>query len=142
MNDCGADYISDFTYFGYPSTYMMSEDRLFHIFNGVDMKYGNSSRNYLVIEIADGIFQRETSMLLKMSEVRKRIHKLVFCAPDATAVFGGLSALKDTFNLVPDAISGVCSSSPLAIREISGFTDIPILQSLKKDYCKIFNIIK
>jgi hypothetical protein len=65
----------------------------------------------------------------------------VFCAPDSTAVFGGLKILKDKFDLVPDAISGLCSSSPLAMREISSFTDLPILQSMQKDFREIFNII-
>jgi hypothetical protein len=41
----------------------------------------------------------------------------------------------------PDAVSGLCSSSPLAIREIGGFTNIPVLQSMKKNYKKIFEII-
>ncbi|MCK5036105.1 MAG: hypothetical protein KAS73_09460 [Candidatus Sabulitectum sp.] len=141
MNDCGADYVADFTYFGYPSTYMMDEKQLLNIFHAFDMKYGSNEKKYIVIEIADGIFQRETAMLLRMPEIQKRISKLVFCAPDSTAVFGGLLALRDKFGLVPDAISGICSSSPLAIREIKEFSDIPILQSMEKDYKKIFEII-
>ncbi|MGW8229368.1 MAG: hypothetical protein ACWGOW_10725 [Gammaproteobacteria bacterium] len=141
MNDCGAEYIADFTYFGHPSTYLLEHGELLNMFNQFDMKYGNNPKNYLVIEFADGIFQRETAMLLKMPEVRSRIHKLVFCAPDATAVFGGLRVLKDEFDFVPDAISGLCSSSPLAIREIRSFTNLPILQSIEKNFRKIYNII-
>ena len=141
MNDCGAEHVADFTYFGYPSTYQMDAEKLLGMFQGFDMKYGNNSKNYLVIEFADGIFQRETSMLLKMPEVLERIDKLVFCAPDSTAVYGGLNALKEKYGLVPDAISGLCSSAPLAIREIQQFTDIPILQSMEKNYRKIFDLI-
>ncbi|MBU4345294.1 MAG: hypothetical protein KKC73_07730 [Proteobacteria bacterium] len=141
MNDCGAEHIADFTYFGYPSTYLMEADKLLEMFHLFDMKYGNNPKNYLVIEFADGIFQRETAMLLKMPEVRDRIYKLIFCAPDSTAVFGGLRVLKEQFDLTPDAISGKCSSSPLAIREIQSFSDLPILQSMEKDFHKIFNII-
>jgi len=111
------------------------------MFNLFDMKYGNNPKNYLVIEFADGIFQRETAALLQMPGVRERIHKLIFCAPDSTAVFGGIQILKDQFDLTPDAISGLCSSSPLAVREIQGFSDLPILQSMEKDFQKIFNII-
>lgn len=141
MSDCGAENIADFSYFGYPSTYLMEPEKLFGIFNAFDMKYGNNPNNYVVIEFADGIFQRETAMLLKMPEVRQRISKLVFCAPDSTAVYGGLRLLKEEFDLEPDAISGLCSSSPLAMREISSFTDLPILQSMQKDYRKLFSII-
>ena len=141
MSDCGAENIADFSYFGYPSTYLMERDQLLGMFNAFDMKYGNNPNNYLVVEFADGIFQRETAMLLKMPEIRQRISKLVFCAPDSTAVYGGLKLLKDEFDLEPDAISGLCSSSPLAMREISTFTDLPILQSMEKDYRKLFSII-
>jgi hypothetical protein len=141
MNDCGAEHIADFTYFGYPSSYLLEHDELLNMFNQFDMKYGNNPNNYLVVEFADGIFQRETAMLLKMPEVRRRISKLVFCAPDSTAVFGGLKVLKDEFDLEPDAISGLCSSSPLAMREINTFSDLPILQSMEKDFRKIFSII-
>ena len=80
-------------------------------------------------------------MLLRMPEVRERIHKLVFCAPDSSAVYGGLAVLREQFDLFPDAISGLCSSSPLAIREIQSFSDLPILKSMEKDYGSIFEII-
>jgi len=141
MSDCGAENIADFSYFGYPSTYLLEPEKLYEMFNYFDMKYGNNPKNYLVIEFADGIFQRETAALLQMPGVRERIHKLIFCAPDSTAVFGGIQILKDQFDLTPDAISGLCSSSPLAVREIQGFSDLPILQSMEKDFQKIFNII-
>jgi hypothetical protein len=142
MNDCGAEYVADFTYFGYPSTYMLNEEELLNIFHNFDMKYGNDPKNYLVIEIADGIFQRETAMLLRMEQLRERIHKLMFCAPDSSAVFGGTRMLLEQFDLKPSAISGICSSSPLAIREIETFTKLPVLRSMELDYNEIYEMVK
>jgi len=142
MNDCGAEHVADFTYFGYPSTYMLNADELLGIFNSFDMKYGNNPKNYIVVEIADGIFQRETAMLLQMKEVRDRIHKLIFCAPDSSAVFGGVRMLLEKFDLKPDAISGLCSSSPLAIQEIQTFTKLPVLKSMERDYKSIYEVIE
>lgn len=142
MQDCGAQKVVDFTFFGYPSTYMLSEEELLHIFHSVDLKYGNNPRNYIVIELADGIFQRETAMLLNHPDVQKRIHRLILCASDAAGVAGGLGMLRSTFGLVPDAISGVCSSSPLAIREIGSFTDLPVLKSVERDYKAIYSLIR
>ena len=142
MEDCGAQHIADFSYFGFPSTYMLDREDLVRIFHAVDMKYGNNSRNYLVLEFADGIFQRETAMLLQEPEVRSRIHKLVFCAADAAGVVGGLKVLKESFDLNPCAISGLCSSSPLALREIAQFTDVPVLKSMERDFRKIYELIK
>ena len=142
MQDCGAQKVVDFTFFGHPSTYMLSEDELLRIFHSVDMKYGNNPRNYLVLEFADGIFQRETAMLLRHPMVKSRIHRLILCASDAAGVAGGLKILSDDFDLAPHAISGVCSSSPLAVREIGSFTDLPILKSVERDYKAIYGLIK
>ncbi len=141
MQDCGASHIADFSFFGYPSTYMLDMQQLMHIFNGIDNKYGNNPKNYLVLEIADGILQRETRMLLENSAVQSRIHKLIFCAADAAGAAGGLQILRESFNLIPDAISGLCSSSPLALNEIQSFSEIPILKSIERDYKSIYALI-
>jgi len=142
MQDTGAQHVADFSYFGFPSTYLLGEEDVLRIFDDIDMKYGNDPRNYLVMEFADGIFQRETALLLQHPHVKERIHRLVFCAADAAGVAGGLSVLQSTFDLVPDAISGVCSSSPLAIQEISSFSDIPILRSMERDFRTTFELIR
>ncbi|MDP3920674.1 MAG: hypothetical protein Q8R76_07720 [Candidatus Omnitrophota bacterium] len=129
MNDAGADHYADFTYLGYPSTYLLEADELMSVFNKLDLKYANNPKNYWVVELADGINQRETAMLLNHKEVRKRIHKIIFCSYDSVGAIGGLRILKEKFNLMPDAISGVCSSSPLHIKELNEFTNIPIFNS-------------
>jgi hypothetical protein len=133
MNDAGAQYYADFTYVGYPSTYLLTEQELIHIFNRLDLKYANNPKNYWVVEFADGIIQRETAILLNHPEVRSRIHRLIFCASDAFGAIGGLRILKDRFGLEPHAISGVCSSSPLHIRELSEFNAIPVFNSVEAD---------
>jgi len=129
MNDAGANPYADFTYLGYPSTYLLSQDQLLGIFNHLDLKYANNPKNFWVVELADGIIQRETAILISSPEVTSRIHKLIFCANDAFGAIGGLRTLKEKFNLIPDALSGLCSSSPLHVRELSAFTDIPVFNS-------------
>ncbi|NNF19728.1 MAG: hypothetical protein HKN61_08100 [Flavobacteriaceae bacterium] len=141
MNDAGAAHYSDFTFLGYPSTYLIEEDEILDIFNKLDLKYANNKDNYWVVEFADGINQRETAMLLQSPAVRERIHKLIFCAADSFGAIGGLHVLKNKFDLVPDAISGVCSSSPLHIRELSEYTDIPVFNSLNVDPKELFDIL-
>lgn len=133
MNDAGAEHYADFTYLGYPSTYLLKEDEVLSIFNKLDLKYANNAKNYWVVEFADGINQRETAMLLGHPEVRKRIHKFIFCSYDALGAIGGLRILKEKFDLVPDAISGVCSSSPLHMRELNEFTNITVFNGFDAD---------
>jgi hypothetical protein len=132
MNDAGASPYADFTYLGYPSTYLLPEDELLGIFNQLDLKYANNPKNFWVVELADGVIQRETEMLLNSPEVRSRIHKLIFCASDAFGAIGGLGTLSG-FGLKPDMLSGICSSSPLSVRELSAFTDIPVFSSAQPD---------
>lgn len=133
MEDNGATPVTDFTSLGFPSTYMLSEEELLGIFDTLDLKYANSPRNYWVVEIADGLMQRETAMLLGSQRVTERIHRLVFTAYDAFGAIGGLRILRDEFDLTPHALSGVVSSSPLGIRELQKHTDLPIFNSIDRD---------
>jgi hypothetical protein len=130
MQDAGASIVNDFTHFGFPSTYLLEEKEVVKIFNDLDLKYANNPKNYWCVELADGILQRETALLLKSPDVRSRIHKLIFAAHDTFGAIGGLNVLKTEFGLVPDAISGVCSSSPLFLRELAEFTDIPVFNNI------------
>jgi len=141
MNDAGANPYCDFTSLGYPSTYMLSRDDILTIFNKIDLKYGNNPDNYWVVEFADGITQRETEFLLSSESVKSRIHKFIFCATDAFGAIGGLNVLKHKYNLTPDALSGVCSSTPLLVRELSEFTDIPIFNSLASNPNELSEIL-
>jgi len=141
MEDNGASPVADFTYLGYPSTYMLDEEELLHIFNNLDLKYANSPRRYWVVEIADGLLQRETAMLLRSPDVRSRIHRHIFNARDAFGAIGGLNILQEVFDLIPDAISGFCSSSPLVVRELRGHTDLPIFDSVHRDLKQLASIL-
>jgi len=141
MNDAGASRYADFTYLGYPSTYLLEKAQLLGIFNQLDLKYANNPGNFWVVEFADGIIQQETAMLLNSPEIISRIHKLIFCTNDAFGAIGGLNILKEKFGLVPDMLSGVCSSSPLHVRELTVFTDIPVFDSSKADTNTLANTL-
>lgn len=137
MSDAGADKFSDFTFLGHPSTYMLDKESLVDIFNKLDLKYANKPSNYWVVEVADGIIQRETAMILSSKDFRERIHKIVFCAGDALGAIGGERLLKDKFGIKADMISGLCTATPLHVREIETFTDTPVLVSAKTDVAQV-----
>ncbi len=140
MNDAGASRYADFTYLGYPSTYLLEKDQLLDIFNQLDLKYANNPKNFWVVELADGVIQRETAMLLNSREVTSRMHKLIFCASDAFGAIGGLGVLTG-YGLEPDALSGVCSSSPLFVRELSEFTTKPFFNSIEPEINSLVDIL-
>lgn len=129
LQDCGAERVADFCFRGYPSTYLAELADVEGIFCALDDDLGQAPSDYWVVELADGILQRETAALLQSEYVRSRIHKLIFSARDACGALGGISLLERDFRLVPDVISGRCTSSPLAIRELSEHTEIPIMTS-------------
>jgi hypothetical protein len=141
MQDAGAERVSDFSYLGYPSTYMLDFDSLSGIFRDLDAKFANNPKKYWVVEFADGILQRETAALLRDDYVRSRIHRLVFSAADAFGAIGGVHVLEEEFGLTPDAISGRCSSSPLMIRELSDRTRIPVFDNVVRDLRKLSDIL-
>ena len=141
MQDAGAERVSDFSYLGYPSTYMLDFDSLSGIFRDLDAKFANNPKKYWVVEIADGILQRETAALLREDYVRSRIHRLVFSAADAFGAIGGVRLLEEEFGLVADAISGRCSSSPLMIRELGDRTSIPVFDNIVRDLRTLSSIL-
>ncbi len=141
MQDAGAEIVSDFTSLGFPSTYLLGEEELFGIFENLDAKYGNDPAKFWVVELSDGILQRETAMLLQNAWLRSRIHRLVFSAADVFGALGGIHVLRDRFGLVPDAISGRCSSSPLSVRELAEQTDIPVFDNMRRDLRRLAEIL-
>jgi hypothetical protein len=52
MEDAGAGPVADFTYLGFPSTYLLPEADLLRVFNTLDLRYANNPRNYWVVELA------------------------------------------------------------------------------------------
>lgn len=128
MQDSGANIVYDFTYLGYPSTYMLDQEDLHSIFEKIDSQC-NGTHSFWVVEIADGILQRETSILLKSDFLRERIHKFIYATTDAMGAIGGIKILKERFDLTPDALSGIFSSSPLAVREFSEYSQIPVFNN-------------
>jgi hypothetical protein len=141
MNDAGAKYFADFTSLGYPSTYMLDLPELEVIFNSLDLRYANNPENYWVVEFADGISQRETAMLLHSQMVRDRIDKLIFCAADTFGAIGGVEMLRKEFKLEPDAISGVCTSSPLFVEEIKKYLELPVINNTSVDHRELLKTL-
>lgn len=137
MSDAGAEKFSDFTFLGHPSTYMLDKHTVLDIYNKLDLKYANKPSSYWVVELADGIVQRETAMLLSSPEFKERIHRIIFCAGDALGAIGGKRLLKDKYGIQADMLSGVCTATPLHIREIKSFTNLPVLVSAKPEMAQL-----
>jgi len=123
---CGAWPVLDFTAAGYPSTYMLPLGDLLKIHDALISNLEAEGPDYVVVEIADGIFQRETHMLLDSDAVRLGADHVIFAAVDSLSAAYGASFISGK-GLPLRATSGVVSGSPLAKTEAEAATDVPCL---------------
>lgn len=130
MKDAGAKKIFDFVDAGYPSTYLISEEELIHIF---DLIYSNCESDFFVVEFADSILQRETNMLLR-SEVMKKVDMVILSASCTFSAIGALKYLKEELNIEVNAISGPFSNSSLSVREFVEYMgdEIAVFNALER----------
>ncbi len=61
---------------------------------------------YWVVEFADGILPRETSLRLASNDVKARLHRLILCAGDALGALGGVKEHTVTVDRISDPVSG------------------------------------
>ena len=118
--DMGACVAVDFTKYGYPSTYLRSEIELLNLYETLLSDVLAYQPEYVVIEIADGLFQRETRMLLNNSIFMSTIHQVVFSAGDSLAALHGVQTLQ-RWGMMPTALSGLFTASPLLMKEVNEF---------------------
>lgn len=118
--DMGASIAVDFVKYGFPSTYMRSEIELLNLYESLLGDVLITNPDYVVVEIADGLFQRETRMLLKNPVFMNTIHQVAFSAGDSLAAAQGLETLK-SWGIMPSVLSGLFTASPLLIKEVKEY---------------------
>lgn len=126
MTDAGALEVVDFTDAGFASTYRASLAQLEQIHSHLMGHLQNLGTEAIVLEIADGLFQQETAMLLESPLFKNSVDAIVFAAGDAMGANGGAEWLRQR-NLPIVALSGCVSASPLAAREAQHVTGLPML---------------
>jgi hypothetical protein len=130
VQDCGADKAIDFGHAGFPSTYMVDLEELLDLYQFLLKDVNMINPEYVVIEIADGILQRETEMLLNSKEFKQTIDHIIFSSVDSLSALYGIEKLTE-LGLPPFALCGVFTASPLLLREVSSRTKIPVMNLLQ-----------
>jgi len=125
MIDAGARVALDFTDMGYATTAgcdleQLAADSLALI---AHVSEGNDA---VVIEIADGLFQRETAGLLQCPSFAAAIDRIVLAAGDAMGAAFGADWLRKR-NLPLGLLAGCVSASPLGLREASTATGLKVV---------------
>lgn len=124
--DAGAGKVMDFLDAGYPSTYLLSPSLVEHIFVDLVGHLNLDGPDFIIIEVADGLFQAETANLIKAKVFRETVAGVLFTAADSLGAVHGVEMLQ-RWTVPVFAVSGVLSRSPLAMRETLDAVDISVI---------------
>src|SRR5262245_38598262 len=128
LHDSGANPVLDFTAMGLPSTYLAGEAAIERCFVGLHERLAAAGVDAIVLEVADGLYQEETSCLVRSSAFAERVNGVFFATGDALSTATAVAHLENAdVRLV--AISGVITSSPLATREACKACDVPVVDT-------------
>lgn len=118
---------------GTPSTVGYSLGELEEVFMKVMSNLAKEEPDFLIIEIADGVTQRETAMILDSKLLKKYGGKYMLSCNDPPGAHGGMMILKDRYGVKPILISGKGARSEMLRKEIEELTGLraydPLTQS-------------
>ncbi len=121
MLDAGACPALDFVDGGYPSTYLCTLEQLLGLYELLCGHAAGQGADWVVVEIADGILQKETADLLQSARFTATVDAWIFATGDPVAASGAVRMLRD-WDIKVAAISGLISQSPLGIKEVEAAT--------------------
>ncbi len=107
---------------------MLSLEELLQVHNLLLAHLRTTNPDYIVVEVADGIFQRETEMLLESEEFRQTIDHVFFAANDSLSAECGVRCVR-AHGLPLRATAGVMTQGALSIREAEKATGVPCLSN-------------
>lgn len=125
-HDAGAHSVIDFTDFGYPTTFKLNFAEIRALSVNMINVLADSGADTVIVEIADGIYQGETSRLLRDQVFQEAVDHVVFSAVDALGAKAGVQELQAA-GLHVAAASGVMTASPLATAEAAAVLEVPVV---------------
>ncbi|NOR23931.1 MAG: DUF1611 domain-containing protein [Desulforhopalus sp.] len=123
--DAGAEPVFDFIDAGYVSTYRVNRNALLDIAMTLGTEMCTAQPDIIVVEIADGLLQRETALLFGTPAFTDWVDGVIFAAHDALGAQAGISWLMAR-QLPVFAVTGLLTSSPLAHREAEEVCGLPV----------------
>ncbi|KAA3621899.1 MAG: DUF1611 domain-containing protein, partial [Proteobacteria bacterium] len=124
MLDAGARTVLDFSDAGAPSTFGLDAREIESIFLALLSELGRARPDVIVLEVADGLCQRETAELVRSNIFKSHIDGVFFAGADALGSAAGVRFLEES-GVDVLGISGAVTASPLAIRELEAMVSVP-----------------
>ena len=119
----------DFSDYGFPSTYLCSQEELVRLFYTMMTDASRVRPDVTVVEIADGVLQRETRLLLESTEIRRQVSGVVLSAPCALSAIKGVEQIGCYGHKIV-AVSGIITNSPLFVREFLNQSSVRVGSSV------------
>jgi hypothetical protein len=125
LYDAGADPVLDFTDVGMPSTYLLSPEEVETTMVSLINHVAHAGVDAMVLEVADGVLQRETAALLSGTLFPQLVGGIVLAAGDSMGAAAGCQWLRQ-YPTPLLALSGLLTTAPLQVLEARQATDLPI----------------
>jgi len=124
--DAGASPVLDFTDAGMATTYMATPEEIECILITLVDQIAQEGVDAIILEIADGVFQRETAALLQSPVFNQLVGGMIVAARDSMGASAGVNWLNDKRTSPVLALSGVISSAPLQAEEAKTALNLPV----------------
>lgn len=109
---------------GTPSTVGNSTEELENVFMRVFSSLAAEDPDFLLIEMGNGLTQREVSMMLKSKPCKRFRGQYVLSCQDPPGAYGGVRLLREKHGITPFLISGKGTATGGSRKEIEDFTGI------------------
>lgn len=126
MVDAGAMRVLDFGDAGMATTYLADLQAVERAFETLVHTLARDGADVIVLEVADGLYQRETHHLVNSDVFRGTVDSVLFAAGDAMGSAAGIAALQRA-GLPVIAGSGLVTASPLGLEEAQRAHGLPML---------------
>ena len=130
MVSASAFYATDFSDYGFPSTYKCEEKELIELLETMLTDIEIVHPDIIIMEIADGVLQQETKFLLSEPFFKNRVSGMAVTADSAPSALYTVHFLENLGYKI-NALSGAITSSPLYVKEFEASSNIPIISSAK-----------
>jgi hypothetical protein len=125
FRDSGAREVLDFVDAGCATTYLAAHEQIEAISATLIAHLCEAGSEVIVVEVADGLLQRETRALLEASFSHRAFDGVLFAAADALGAAQGVRWLRERGHNVL-AATGLMTASPLARREAEEVCDAAV----------------
>ncbi len=126
LEDAGADPVLDFTDVGMASTYLAQLEDLEQGMETLMATITAKGADAILVEVADGVLQRETAALLQSETFNRCIDAVILAAQDSMGATAGVDWLRRRCARPVLAMSGVLSASPLQETEAKAATGLEV----------------